>query len=126
MEKDKNKNDVFLGNCESYSKQELANIINYTLDSIDFLVSIYPNEQLQPIKVLGKRIYDYIFQLNQKHIDKLQDENNYIDILEKEEKEKAAQKAKELLAKTAVDTLFDPYGITSEEKEEDNKIRPLN
>lgn len=126
MEKDKNKNDVFLGNCESYSKQELANIINYTLDSIDFLVSICPNEQLQPIKVLGKRIYNYIFQLNQKHIDKLQDENNYIDILEKEEKEKAAQKAKELLAKTAVDTLFDPYGITSEEKEEDNKIRPLN
>ena len=126
MEKDKNKNDVFLGNCESYSKQELANIINYTLDSIDFLVSIYPNEHLQPIKVLGKRIYDYIFQLNQKHIDKLQDENNYIDILEKEEKEKAAQKAKELLAKTAVDTLFDPYGITSEEKEEDNKTRPLN
>ena len=79
MEKDKNKNDVFLGNCESYSKQELADIINYTLDSIDFLVSTIPGEQTNLVKVLGKRICSYIFQLNQKHIDKLQDEINYID-----------------------------------------------
>lgn len=126
MEKDKNKNDVFLGNCESYSKQELADIINYTLDSIDFLVSTIPGEQTNLVKVLGKRICGYIFQLNQKHIDKLQDEINYIDILEKEEKEKSAQKAKELLAKAAVDTLFDPYGTAPVEREEDNKTRPLN
>ena len=126
MENDKNKNDVFLGNCESYSKQELADIINYTLDSIDFLVSTIPGEQTNLVKVLGKQIYSYLAQLNQKHIDKLQDENNYIDILEKEEEDKAAQKAKELLAKAAVDTLFDPYGIAPEEKKEDNNPRPLN
>ena len=88
MENDKIENDVFLGNYESYSKKELADVINFTLNTIHHLAFINSDEQSTLLKILGKKIYEYLSQLNDEHINQLQSKIDYIDSLEASIKEK--------------------------------------
>lgn len=90
------KQDIFQGQVDSFSKEELAEIINNTLGLIDHYAECYPEESSH-IKDVGKKILEMILDKDAKHIKEklaeLECVDNLIDMVEEElsAEEKAAR-----------------------------------
>lgn len=85
------KKDVFQGEVDSFSKEELAEIINNTLGLIDHYVECYPEESSR-IKEIGKNILEMIIDKNTKHIEEKLAELECVDnLIETTEEELSAE-----------------------------------
>lgn len=61
------KQDVFMGNVDSFTKKELADIINTAFNMIDHYITYRPNEA-GPVIEVGKKMMEMILQDTAKHI----------------------------------------------------------
>lgn len=60
------KQDVFMGNVDSFTKKELADIINAAFNMIDHYITYRPNEA-GPVIEVGKKMMEMILQDTAKH-----------------------------------------------------------
>lgn len=85
------KQDIFQGEVDSFSKEELAEIINNTLGLIDHYAECYPEESGN-IKEVGKKMLEMILDKNAKHIEEKLAELECVDnLIETAEEELSAE-----------------------------------